>query len=141
MPVSESGNEYNLIHGRSNTDDSILEAQIDSATNRLRVDAVFAGAVIVTITPPTTITEGSAATAAPGVAVALAGVATPADQVLITAAETNTGNVHIGGAAVTTTTGIELVPTGGAVINIDDVAKVFVVSAAAPQTVYWTMVV
>lgn len=96
-------------------------------------------------TPPaTTINSGRQTVTTPGTAVALKSIATICSKLIVTAPGSNTNAVYIGGKTVSAQSGSEqgllLNPTGSAILDIDDLSKVYIdaVTGGEGVTFTWT---
>ena len=81
------------------------------------------------------IITGAATIASPNVAVPLLSSAQGCLQIIISALPNNVGTVYLGGSAVTTGTGVQLVPTQSITISIADISKLYLVGANASDGV------
>jgi hypothetical protein len=84
------------------------------------------------LSAPSAITQGTLVTS--NVAAALAASAA-CKYVSVTNPSSNTDTVYVGGAGVTTANGYELLPGESVGIEIDDIAKVFVIAGSNTPTV------
>lgn len=91
---------------------------------------------------PIAVNAGNKTVAAPGTAVQLASSTTPCTKVYITALNTNTGVVNVGGASVSYSSGIgaTLSPLGSFEIAINDVSKVWIDAGTIGDGVNFTYV-
>lgn len=80
-----------------------------------------------------TITVGTTPTPGPDVAVA------PGREVVLSCPTTNTASVFVGDADVTTTTGLEIEPGGGALVCVSNLNQLYFISTAANQTVRYAV--
>lgn len=81
------------------------------------------------------ISEGSVSVATPGTAVVL-GSSLATKEIILSALDTNTAPVTVGGSGVLTTTGMRIFPGAMATIKIDNRNKVYVNSSAVATVQY-----
>jgi len=92
----------------------------------------------VTIYPPDTIGNGAKTVTTAGTAEQLTTTSTVCKWVTIMAKGANTGNIFVGGASVSSTSGISLVPLQTIELEIDDLSKVYIDSSVNSEGVQYT---
>ncbi len=89
--------------------------------------------------PPSAIVSGRKTVTTPGTPVKLLATATACKKVMATAPSSNGGTVYIGGITTSAVAGSEqglmLLPTGSALIEIDDVSKLYIDATSAGEGV------
>lgn len=77
------------------------------------------------------ITVGTTVVQGPNVAIA------PGEMVSLTASPDNTASIWVGDSGVSTTNGFELVPGSGIAVKVDNLNKLYFISSAASQKIFY----
>ena len=133
-----SGNR--LIIGSEDNDDRHITLDKAVSNNKVMLpvtlyDVNGSAASFGGSTTPSSIGHGQAKVTNPGSPVKLKNTSTSCKRVYITASSSNSGVICVGGsnvlAAAGSETGIMILPTGSATIDIDDVSKIYVDATVA----------
>lgn len=140
--MSSTPREENRVPGlvaKSDADNAAVVLEADPVTKRLKVTSTISSGSI-----------GTSLIAAPLVGQTTSHASTPqqlnagtpivaTNGVLVQALAANTGNVYIGGATVSASTGYELQPGQAVPFTVDSVSDLYVVATSASDAVCWNV--